>query len=311
MPNQGGQEAKEWPELVDVKAISHLPRKSGHRSLSMPTVDEYRVQKSQRLFSAQLEAQGSPPKSPTTMTSPRTLLVALGTLVALFIAYKTFFSTRISSPWFNTMGWPSPGLAADALVCRVSKKGPEILLVKRRFQPFKGMWAFPGGFVNVGEDPRLSAVRELEEETGLTLRFDPRTSHGASENSEDGEDQDETDEDEEERKLARMAKLVAVNGSPRIDPRGHAISIAFALRLPLFVPAKILKGSKKARREFLDSVKAQDDAAEVEWIPVEDIQSGKAKMAFRHGETILGEWIDWWEREGKMSDEGESWFVEV
>ena len=214
------------------------------------------------------------------------------------------------------MGYPAPGVAADAVVCRVSSRGPELLLVKRKFAPFKGDWAFPGGYVDVNEDPRAAAIRELFEETGLELRD---VSKGSKEDkfgdekdptSEDEADEDDSEKTEEERMLERTAKLIAVNGSPTIDPRGHAISIVYALKLPLFLPTNAISSPKKARA-FLDSLSGHDDAAEVDWIPLKDIQSGKVGMAFSHGETILGPWLEWWEREGKDGNGGEAWFVEV
>ncbi len=51
-------------------------------------------------------------------------------------------------------------------------RGSRILLVKRRYQPGKGLWAVPGGAVESGESLAQAVVRELEEETGL--RGEPR-----------------------------------------------------------------------------------------------------------------------------------------
>ncbi len=45
-----------------------------------------------------------------------------------------------------------------------------VLLVRRANPPRQGLWAFPGGFVDAGEDPRRAAERECEEETGLRVR---------------------------------------------------------------------------------------------------------------------------------------------
>ena len=44
-----------------------------------------------------------------------------------------------------------------------------MLLIQRRNPPFKGAWAFPGGFMDMDETTEQCAIRELEEETGLRL----------------------------------------------------------------------------------------------------------------------------------------------
>jgi 8-oxo-dGTP diphosphatase len=63
--------------------------------------------------------------------------------------------------------WPRPMVTVDAAVFDVSGKTPKVLLIKRGNEPFKGQWAFPGGFVNMDEELEDAAARELEEETGL------------------------------------------------------------------------------------------------------------------------------------------------
>ena len=45
-----------------------------------------------------------------------------------------------------------------------------MLLIQRGNQPFKGCWAFPGGFMNMDETTEQCAIRELEEETGMKVR---------------------------------------------------------------------------------------------------------------------------------------------
>ncbi len=45
-----------------------------------------------------------------------------------------------------------------------------VLLVKRGIEPFKGWWDIPGGFLNAGEHPRDGMLREVREETGLSVR---------------------------------------------------------------------------------------------------------------------------------------------
>ena len=46
----------------------------------------------------------------------------------------------------------------------------KILLVKRGIEPFKGWWDIPGGFLEPGEHPRDGMLREVREETGLSVR---------------------------------------------------------------------------------------------------------------------------------------------
>jgi len=56
-------------------------------------------------------------------------------------------------------------LAVDSVVF-VDRK---ILLIKRRFDPFRGMWALPGGFVEKNETTKNACIRETKEETGLDV----------------------------------------------------------------------------------------------------------------------------------------------
>ena len=67
-----------------------------------------------------------------------------------------------------TYKYPRPALTAD---CVVITKGemPEVLLIQRGDEPYKGQWAFPGGFMEMDETMEECAIRELKEETGLEL----------------------------------------------------------------------------------------------------------------------------------------------
>jgi 8-oxo-dGTP diphosphatase len=87
-------------------------------------------------------------------------------------------------------GWLNPALAADSAV----RRGNEVLLIQRKYPPMQGAWAFPGGFVDQGEDPHDAALRELQEETGL---------------------------------VGTEAKLLMVMGDPDRDPRKHIVSIVY------------------------------------------------------------------------------------
>jgi 8-oxo-dGTP diphosphatase len=83
-----------------------------------------------------------------------------------------------------------PRLTVDGIVRRAN----EILLVQRAFDPFKGFWALPGGFVEYGETVEEAVRREVAEETGL---------------------------------LVHPSGLAGVYSDPGRDPRGHTVSVVF------------------------------------------------------------------------------------
>ena len=67
-----------------------------------------------------------------------------------------------------TYEYPRPSVTADCVVI-TKEDTPQVLLIQRGFEPFKGCWALPGGFMNMDETTEQCAIRELEEETGLKI----------------------------------------------------------------------------------------------------------------------------------------------
>ncbi len=105
----------------------------------------------------------------------------------------------------------TPLVAVDGVVlCRHDaprwRSHWHVLLIRRANQPFRDMWAFPGGFVDMGEDINAAVHREVEEETGLTgLVFDQ----------------------------------FAAYGDPRRDPRGHTVSVIYTAEVEGEPPAAV------------------------------------------------------------------------
>ena len=93
-------------------------------------------------------------------------------------------------------GFRNPSLAVDAICLRNNLA--EVLLIKRGRMPWKGKLAFPGGFVDYGEDLEIAVLRELLEETGVE---------------------------------GRNPQLYAVKGSPDRDPRKHIVSIFYIIHV--------------------------------------------------------------------------------
>jgi 8-oxo-dGTP diphosphatase len=86
--------------------------------------------------------------------------------------------------------YPKPAVTVDMIL----EKDGDLLLVKRKKDPFKGFLCIPGGFVNMGERVEEAAKREALEETNLNV--------------------EPTD-------------ILGIYSDPQRDPRGHTISITF------------------------------------------------------------------------------------
>jgi len=91
--------------------------------------------------------------------------------------------------------YPHPAVATAVVLWDRSRQA--FLLVKREFEPFKGHYTFPGGFLDAGRETiEETAVRELLEEAGVRVS---------------------TEE----------LKLIDVRSSPKRDPRDHVLDISF------------------------------------------------------------------------------------
>ena len=123
-----------------------------------------------------------------------------------------------------------------------------ILLIKRKNDPFKDHLSLPGGFVNEGELVEEAAKRETWEETSLTIE---------------------------------PIEILGVYSDPNRDPRGHVLSVVWV--------AIVVNGVARAN----------DDSIEVQWVPLNDIDS--TRLAFDHKQILL-DYIQW-----RKADRGTYW----
>ena len=70
-----------------------------------------------------------------------------------------------------TYDYPRPAVTTDCVIFGFDSEGLSVLLIERGIEPFKGCWAFPGGFMQMDEDAQTGAKRELKEETGLEADY--------------------------------------------------------------------------------------------------------------------------------------------
>lgn len=70
-----------------------------------------------------------------------------------------------------TYKYPRPSVTTDCVIFGFDGKSLKVLLIERGVEPFKGQWAFPGGFLKPEETAEEGALRELKEETGLDAAY--------------------------------------------------------------------------------------------------------------------------------------------
>ena len=64
--------------------------------------------------------------------------------------------------------YPRPSVTVDIVLLMDVFPHPQVLLIRRKNPPFKDLWALPGGFVEMDETLKESALRELHEETDIS-----------------------------------------------------------------------------------------------------------------------------------------------
>jgi bifunctional NMN adenylyltransferase/nudix hydrolase len=134
--------------------------------------------------------------------------------------YKKQYASLPYPPIFST---------ADAVVIQSG----HVLMIRRRAEPGRGLWALPGGYVNANTDKSVedAAIRELREETGIKV---PAPVLRGS--------------------IVRSRVFDAIDRSPR----GRIITHAFYIQLP--------DGD-------LPKVKGSDDADKARWVPIAEVRS--------------------------------------
>jgi 8-oxo-dGTP diphosphatase len=101
-----------------------------------------------------------------------------------------------------TSEYPFVYLTADVVAFSLRPDtGLSVLMIRRANAPYQGRWAFPGGFVDEGEDIERAARRELREETGIGGRW-------------------------------LQLRQLGAYGAPRRDPRHRVVSVAWLTAVP-------------------------------------------------------------------------------
>ena len=151
---------------------------------------------------------------------------------------------------YDASKYERPSVTADIIIFTIDEDDElNILLIKRGGFPYKGFWAIPGGFLEVGKESiDEAAARELEEETGI--------------------------------KHAYLKQLYTF-GKPGRDPRTTVISVAYTA----LIPKKMLSG--KAGDDASDAKLFKIKEVEDGFIFVNDkLTLTETELAFDHSEIV-------------------------
>lgn len=90
--------------------------------------------------------------------------------------FEHYASEKDFLNWYHqqqTKVYPRPSVTADFVGLRFDRSSLslQILLIKRKAQPFRGKWALPGGFLQENESVEQALVREVKEETDLNINL--------------------------------------------------------------------------------------------------------------------------------------------
>lgn len=143
------------------------------------------------------------------------------------IRERKFIATH--NKQYAGLAYPPIFSTADAVVICSG----HVLMIRRRAEPGKGLWALPGGYVNANTDKSVedAAIRELREET--MIKVPAPVLRGS---------------------IVRSKVFDAIDRSPR----GRIITHAFYIQLP--------DGE-------LPKVKGSDDAEKARWVPIAEVRS--------------------------------------
>ena len=118
-----------------------------------------------------------------------------------------------------TYRYPRPAVTVDIAIFMPNGGDFKVLLIQRAQEPYRGLYALPGGFIDIQETLEETARRELEEETGL--------------------------------KISQLTQVHTFSTLGR-DPRDRVISTCFATILPVSSQIDLKAGSDAADAVWLN-----------------------------------------------------------
>ena len=69
---------------------------------------------------------------------------------------------------YDASAYERPSVTVDVVIFSLHNDDLRVLLIQRKYEPYQGAWAIPGGFVQMGESLEEAARRELMEETAVS-----------------------------------------------------------------------------------------------------------------------------------------------
>lgn len=146
--------------------------------------------------------------------------------------------------------------AADIVLIAGEGNERSIALIERKGEPFQGCYAFPGGFVDTNASPGDLFVLDVETPLQAAIR-EAEEEISVDLSSEAGVN------------IQPVGFYDELSRDPRNTKSDYVVSNAFLVQIPRELP-----------------LKAQDDAASAQWIPLSQVVEGQTPLAFDHAKIL-------------------------
>jgi 8-oxo-dGTP diphosphatase len=152
---------------------------------------------------------------------------------------------------YDASRYPRPSVAVDVVLLTVAGDEVKTLLVRRKPQPYQGLWALPGTFLGIDESPEEAAARALDAKAGIADVF---------------------------------TEQLYTFGSPSRDPRMRVLSIAY---YALVEPAR-LEAAVQARGDgdLILATLAVDANGHVRSVQAREAAGRPLLLAFDHAAIL-------------------------
>lgn len=143
---------------------------------------------------------------------------------------------------YNPDDYKNPSVTVDIAICTILQNDLKVLLINRKFPPYRNHWAIPGGFLDLAKEESLeeAAARELLEETNINIKD-------------------------------VFIEQLKTYGDPKRDPRKRVITVVYYSLIPTISVSRIKAGDDAKEAQWFSLRNLPENLAFDHKIILEDL----------------------------------------